>query len=145
VDYVAEGAWTQKAHRAGGFFEHAATPDAGAERVRVEPGDMGGDQWESSFALRRRGTLSFPVEVEVTMADGSTRREHWDGEGEFVRFAWTSGVALRGVVVDPDDRVMVDPNRENNHASVEGSTHGAWRSLERATYLMQLAVQAVSP
>ena len=52
---------------------------------------------------------------------------------------------MRCVVVDPDDRVMVDPNLENNHASVEGATHPAWRTLERATYVMQLAVQAVSP
>jgi hypothetical protein len=145
VDYVVEGAWTQKAHRAGGFFEQAAAPDAGAERVRVEPGDVEGGQWENSFALRRRGTLSFPVDVELTMADGSTRRERWDGEREFMRFAWTGAVALRSVVVDPDDRVMLDPNLENNHASVEGTTHTAWRTLERATYLMQLAVQAVSP
>jgi hypothetical protein len=145
VDYVVEGAWAQKVHRAGGFFEHAATSDAGAERVRVEPGDEAGDQWECSFALRRRGTLSFPVDVEITMADGSTRREHWDGAGEFVRIAFTGKVALRSVVVDPDDRVMLDPNLENNHASVDGAMHGAWRTLERATYLMQLAAQAVSP
>jgi hypothetical protein len=141
---VAEGAWTQKSRRAGGFLEHPATPDAGAERVRVEPGEKGDGQWDCSYALRRRGTLPFPVDVELTMADGTTRREHWDGEGEFVRIAWSDRVALRGVVVDPDDRVMIDSNLENNHAGVEGTTP-AWRTLERATYLMQLAVQAVSP
>jgi hypothetical protein len=140
VDYVVDGAWTEKARRAGGMF------DRDGKRDRVEPGETDSGQWESAVALRRRGTLSFPVDVELTMADGTTRRERWDGRAEYNRIAWTGPVALRGVVIDPDDRVMVDYNLENNRASVEGrSGGGARQTLERATYFMQLALQAVSP
>ena len=51
---------------------------------------------------------------------------------------------LRGALVDPDDRVLVDANLENNHAAARGGG-GAAETLERATYLLQLALQAVSP
>jgi hypothetical protein len=153
VDYVVDGAWTERARRPAGWFDRqpaAGAAAAGASngapsRERVEPSDAEGGQWENAVALRRRGTLSFPVDVELSLADGSTRRERWDGEGDYKRIAWTGPVALRGVVVDPDDRVMIDYNLENNRASVEGGGGGAPRTLERATYLMQLALQAVGP
>jgi len=79
------------------------------------------------------------------MADGTTRVEHWDGEGDSKRFAWHGAVALRSVVVDPECRVLLDQNVENNRAATEDGGGGAWKTLERATYWMQLALQAVAP
>jgi len=140
VDYVVDGAWAQEAKRAAGVFDG---PDG--KRDKVEPGAREGGGYDDSVLVRRRGTLSFPVDVELVMADGTRRREHWDGEGESRRFVWHDKVALRAVVVDPDDRVVVDQNLANNRAAVDGNGGGAPRTLERATYWMQLALQAVSP
>jgi hypothetical protein len=153
VDYVVDGVWTERARRPAGVFDREAAADGGASgatsaapsRERIEPGEAQGGQWENAVAIRRRGTLSFPVDVELTLADGTTRRERWDGEGEYKRISWTGPVALRGVVVDPDDRVMIDYNLENNRGSVAGEGGGAPRTLERATYVMQLALQAIAP
>ncbi len=167
VDYAVDGAWSERARPAAGVFDRVAAPDAGAaaaadpeaaapasaappapgasERVRVPASETGGGSWDSTIALRRRGTLSFPVEIELTMADGTTRREHWDGESAYTRIAWTGPSALRSVVIDPDDRVLIDANLENNRATVGGPGFAVARTLERATYVMQLALQAVSP
>jgi hypothetical protein len=41
--------------------------------------------------------------------------------------------------------VLVDMNLANNHGAVRGARGWAPRTLERATYWMQLALQAVSP
>jgi hypothetical protein len=102
--------------------------------------------WEGSVLVRRRGTLSFPVDVELVMADGSTRRERWDGMNESKRIPWHGPVALRGAVVDPDDRVAIDENLENNHGAANGlDGEGAPRTLERLTYWTQLVLQALSP
>jgi hypothetical protein len=95
--------------------------------------------------VRRRGTLSFPVDVVMTMSDGTARLEPWDGEGESKRFTWHDTLALRAAVVDPEDRVLVDANLENNRAEVDGGGGGAPRTFERALYFMQLALQAMSP
>jgi hypothetical protein len=102
--------------------------------------------WDGAVLVRRRGTLSFPVDVELLMADGSTRRERWDGRNESKRIPWQGPVALRGAVVDPDDRIVIDQNLENNHGSADGPDgEGAPRTLERMTYWTQLVLQAITP
>ena len=107
--------------------------------------DYAVDQVETgSVLVRRRGTLAFPVDVELTMEDGSTRRERWDGSGEVKTIASGSG-AIRSAVVDPDRRVTIDANPENNAGSTAGHVAGAPRTLERALYWAQIALQAVTP
>ncbi|HEX8792748.1 MAG TPA: M1 family aminopeptidase, partial [Polyangiaceae bacterium] len=138
VDYLVDYASSEESKRTAGMF------DRSGKRERIEPGASDAGGYDNAVLVRRHGTLSFPVDVVMTMADGSTRVEHWDGEGESKRFSWHDSVALRGAVVDPDDHVLVDANLENNHAAAQ-SGGGAAATLERATYLMQLALQAVSP
>lgn len=139
VDYVVEGVWAQEAPRAAGMF------DRDGKRERVEPGQREEGGWDNAVLVRRRGTLSFPVDVDLVLSDGTTRREHWDGEGESKRFAWHGASAVRACVVDPDDRVAIDGNLANNRGARAGQGGGGGRTLERATYWMQLALQAVSP
>jgi Peptidase family M1 domain len=140
VDYVVDGVTSERARAAAGVFDKN-----GKRETAI--GENEGD-WEGTVLVRRRGTLSFPVDVELVLEDGTTRRERWDGdgiEGEWKRIAWRGPVALRGAVVDPDDRVMIDANLENNHGSASGDGGGAPRTLDRLVYWMQLAVQAASP
>jgi hypothetical protein len=139
VDYVVDGVSAEEAPRAAGMF------DRDGQRQKVEPGEREEGGWDNSVLVRRRGTLSFPVDVDLLLADGTTRREHWDGEGEARRFSWHGSSAVRSATVDPQDQVVVDANLENNRGRVDGRAAGAWRTLERATYWMQLALQAVSP
>jgi hypothetical protein len=139
VDFVAEQAVTREAKTEGGVFD----VDGKREDVKSVTKREGG--FDSAVIVRRRGTLVLPVDVAMTMADGTTRVEHWDGEGDSKRFAWHGAVALRSVVVDPECRVLLDQNVENNRAATEDGGGGAWKTLERATYWMQLALQAVAP
>jgi peptidase M1-like protein len=139
VDYVVDGVGTQEAQRPAGVF------DRDGKREKVDPGARAEGGWDSFVLVRRRGTLSFPVDVELTFADGSTRRERWDGEGEWQRWAWHGASALRSAVVDPDDRVLIDMNLGNNVGAVRGAGPWAPRTFERAIYWMQIALQAVSP
>jgi Peptidase family M1 domain len=100
---------------------------------------------EGSVLVRRRGTLSFPVDVQLVAEDGSTRRERWDGVGDSKVIAWSGPSALRTAIVDPERCVTIDANLENNFGQVPERGGGASRTLERVVYWMQLAVQAVSP
>lgn len=139
VDYVVEGVSAHEAVRAAGMF------DADGKRQKVEPGARDEGGWDNAVLVRRRGTLSLPVDVEFFLADGTTRREHWDGEGESRRFWWHGPSAVRSATVDPEDHVMIDMNLANNRGSSDGHGASAPRTLERATYWMQLALTAVSP
>jgi hypothetical protein len=139
VDYAVEGVWARKAPRAAGMF------DRDGKREKVEPGTRDEGGWDDAVLVRRRGTLSFPVDVDLLLADGTTRREHWDGEGQAHRFAWHGESAVIGCVVDPDDRVLVDQDLANNHGAASGHGGGGRNTLERVLYFTQLALQAVSP
>jgi hypothetical protein len=119
--------------------------DRDGRREKVEAGKREEGGWDNSVLVRRRGTLSFPVDVDLVLADGTTRREHWEGEEESRRFSWHGSSAVRSAIVDPQDRVVVDMNLENNRARAEGEGGSAPRTLERATYWMQLALQVISP
>jgi hypothetical protein len=139
VDYAVDGVWARKAERAAGMF------DRDGKRDRVEPGAREEGGWDDAVLVRRRGTLSFPVDVDILLADGTTRREHWDGEGQSRRFAWHGDVAVVGCVVDPEDRVMVDGDLANNRGAASGHAGGGRNVLERVLYFTQLALQAGSP
>jgi aminopeptidase N len=103
------------------------------------------DVQDRSVIVRRRGTLSFPVDVDLVLADGSKRREHWDGETESTVLTLSGDGTLSSAVVDPDHRVTIDANLDNNFASAPGGGGAARRSLERAVYWLELALQGVSP
>ncbi len=139
VDFAVEQVHTRESTRPAGIFD----TEGKREKSAGGKSDSGGS--ENSFLVRRRGTLVLPVDIALTMADGTVRIEHWDGEDEAKRFAWHDTQALRGVVVDPDERVLLDPSRQNNSATAEGEGGGAERTFERALYFMQLALQAASP
>lgn len=138
VDYVVDGVWSRRAQQeAAGVFDRD-----GKRETKVRRDD---DSWEGAVLLRRRGTIAFPIDVELRDGSGATTREHWSGEGDCIRIPWHGPVPLAGAVADPDDRVLVDANLENNRASSPGYEMLALLTLERVTYWMQLAVQAVSP
>jgi hypothetical protein len=67
VDYVVDGAFSEPAKRWAGLF------DREGKREKVEPGDRDEGGFDLSVLVHRRGSLSFPVDVLMTMADGTTR------------------------------------------------------------------------
>jgi hypothetical protein len=150
VDFSVNGVWSDRARKAAGVFDcegakDGALPCADA-RSTVRKEETSPLEWDNAVVIGRRGTLSFPIEIDLVMRDGSKRRESWDGQGSFKRIAWRSSVALRSAIVDPDDRVEIDSNLENNRASAGGPGGPiAPRTFERTLYWMQLALQSLSP
>jgi hypothetical protein len=137
VDFTVENVTSERAHTAAGVFDRP-----GPRRTETR-GDQAG--WQGSVLVRRRGTLTFPVEVELIASDGARHREHWEGDGESLRIPWHGAAPLIAAVVDPDDRVAIDANLENNRSAAAGEAQSAARVLERSIYWMQLALDAVSP
>lgn len=83
------------------------------------------DAHEVEVLLRRAGTLSLPVEVELRLADGQRLRETWDGREPFLRLRRRTSAPLAGAVVDPDRRLPVDDDRTNDARSLAPSGFGA--------------------
>ena len=139
VDYAIAGIRSHRVHDAAGVF------DRDGKRETVREG-QGGGAFEGWVLVERRGTLSFPVDVELLLADGSTQRLHWSGEGDSMRFPYSGPVALKAAVVDPDDVIVVDQSRTNNFATeAQSAPAGTARSTERLLYWAELVLQAVLP
>lgn len=76
--------------------------------------DDDGDGPREGFALVvREGEFRVPVEIEAEFDDGTTERVVWDGQARYRIFAWP-GRRLRGVVLDPDDKLLLEGRRLDN-------------------------------
>ena len=120
--------------------------DRDGKRETVASAKPAAGDFEGSVLLERRGTLTFPVQVELVFADGSRSRVPWDGVLGSVRIPYRGHVSLRAAVVDPEHRVLLDDDLTNNHASApEVPSTRANRVFERVTYWAELLVQAAGP
>jgi len=139
VDYEARAVNSHRATKAAGLF------DRGGARETVAAGALAGDV-DGWILVTRRGTLAFPVDVELTLDDGSVQRVRWDGVAESARLPYRGHVGIRAAVIDPDHAVTLDEDLTNNHVAAPGPSVGrATRVLERATYWAELALQVLGP
>jgi hypothetical protein len=139
VDYAVVALESSPAHAPRGLFDQAG------ERVRVDGRNLTGG-FVGAAVISRRGSLRFPVDVELHFADGSRQRVRWDGEEPVTRIPFEGPSALRGVVVDPEEAILLDGDRTNNFALAPGASGaGAPRTAERLLYWAQLLLQWLSP
>jgi hypothetical protein len=138
VDYTVTSVSSKESEEPGGIFDR----DGKRETVAAKPVPAGG--YEGWVLVTRRGTLAFPVDVELELEDGATQRVRWDGGGEALRIPYAGKVALRGAVVDPDHAVLLDDDPTNNHAAAEPGAR-APRVMERMAYWAELWLSAFAP
>jgi hypothetical protein len=91
----------------------------------------------------RHGTLELPVQIELRFEDGRRELRNWNGEDarHVVNYEGTS--PLVGVTVDPELRVLLDDDL-NNNASAR-IDQGTPRSLERLLYAAELLLAGGLP
>ncbi len=85
--------------------------------------------------LVRKGEAAMPQVIELRFADGSVRRETWDGRSE--RHRLTTEQELVSVVIDPDDTVRLDMNLANNSRTRLSVARANASLFTRALTLMQ--------
>ncbi len=138
VDYAVTSLSSKRLEAPAGIF------DDGGKRETRAPGVPVGSTYEGWVLVTKRGTLSFPVDIELTLEDNSTLRVRWNGEEDSTRIPYRGPVALRAAVVDPDHTVLLDDNPTNNHGAVDSARH-APRVSERLTYWAELFLSALGP
>lgn len=100
--------------------------------------------YRAHVLVRRRGTLVFPVDVDLIADDGFTERRSWNGEGSTYDIEYVGDHRIVSAVVDPEHRVLLDDNLLDNAASVKGRSL-APRVLERGTFAAELLLQLLAP
>ncbi len=136
VDFSVDGFTSQLDEAPKGIF---GDPDHPAEAPAGKP-----DEWRGEVLVRRKGSLVFPVDVEMIGQDGTKTRVSWDGKGSNTRLHYSGKSELVTVVVDPEHRVLLDDNLSNNARTVRPKRLSP-RMLERAWWLGELGISAVAP
>jgi hypothetical protein len=78
------------------------------------PTATGPREQESRVIVSRHGDLQFPVDVLLTLQNGSQLRERWDGTGSFHVFTQRGPSPVVSAMIDPEQRILLDDNLLNN-------------------------------
>jgi Peptidase family M1 domain len=121
--------------RPSGLFE----ADGGARREVDVPADEKAP-WTSEVVVRRRGEMTFPVELEVAFDDGTTRRERWDGaDARWKRFTFEGEHKVVRAQLDPEHKVPLDVTRWNDGRRAEGAEDAAPRRRVTGSFFAWLS------
>ncbi len=98
--------WSQAFHR-------NETMDFAAHRLLNQ--SLGDESWRVRAEVRRRGSFTVPLEIEIEWEDGEIQVENWDGRDTVWIFEESSSPrkAVR-LTVDPSGRLLFDKSRIDN-------------------------------
>ena len=101
-------------------------------RGQPDPDHEAEDEWfESKVLVSGPAWDHLPVDVELRFADGAMVRDRWDGKAAWRKYRTVRHAPLADVRVDPEHRIVVDVEPQNNARSVEPdpdfvNAWGAW-------------------
>lgn len=128
----------------------AGTPrgrfDAAAETGETPAGEDDRDQpavFESTIVISRRGTVWFPVDVEVKFERAEPERFRWDGHDRWMRFRFERPGRLEWADLDPDREVPLDVSWLNNARRTRPDTRVAAHWTARVAFWVQNVIAAV--
>jgi hypothetical protein len=100
--------------------------------------------YQSYVSLRRVEDFVMPVEVEIKFDNGEKVREHWDGQGRWVRFSYQKKAKVVSAEIDPDHTVQIDRNNFNNSYVVEANTRPTNKISTYWVFVTQWMAQALA-
>ncbi|MBF8247845.1 MAG: Peptidase M1 membrane alanine aminopeptidase [Bacteroidetes bacterium] len=98
--------------------------------IKVAP-DTGKSMYECEVIVKREGEAIAPVDVEVGFSNGDKWTETWDGQYRWKKFVYKTASPVAYVLVDPQHKMVMDVNRNNNSRVVRS---GDFRSLSARKY-----------
>jgi hypothetical protein len=81
----------------------------------------GETEYVSNVWIHRKEDFIFPVDVEIKFDNGEKIREHWDGQGRWIRYSYQKKAKLESAEVDPDHKIQFDRNEFNNSKTMEAN------------------------
>ncbi|MFT3771218.1 MAG: M1 family metallopeptidase [Minicystis sp.] len=122
----------------------SSEPDEPARGLGLGPAPTTSGGYRGDIFVRRRGTLRFPVDVEVTEADGTVQRLRWDAVEPAARLPWHGRSRIVSAVINPDHRVLLDDDLSNNARRQDRrSISGAL--VDRLSFALSTGLSGVLP
>lgn len=101
-------------------------------------------RYHGRVMVRRRGTLVFPVDIDIVADDGSVKRVHWDGRGTTFEIPYEGDHKIAYAIVDPDQRVYLDSNLLDNARGTKPRMLGS-RVLSRGVMYSEALLHLLAP
>jgi hypothetical protein len=78
-------------------------------------------KFRCDIVVKREGEAIAPVEVLVVFENGDQKHEQWDGQYRWKKFTYFSDSKVKEAIVDPDHKLVMDVNWNNNSKVVRGA------------------------
>jgi hypothetical protein len=116
-----------------------------AELDCVAPRQQSTEQKERSCRalVRRKGSLRFPVDIDLIFEGGRTERRRWAGDDDWTTIDVTGQEEVIAAIVDPERRILLDETFANN--ALRKRSEFGHRTLERLGYAAALGLGLVGP
>lgn len=70
--------------------------------------------YECTVVVKREGEAIAPVDIKVVFGNDEERAEQWDGQYRWKRFVYRTTSPVKYAVVDPEGKLVMDINYNNN-------------------------------
>ena len=117
--------------------------DKDKDKDKKDKKDKKDTLYQSYVSLRRKDDFVMPVVVEITFDNGEKVREHWDGQGRWIRFSYQKKAKIVSAELDPDHTVLIDRNEFNNSYTDEPNGKPAHKVANYWLFLTQLVSQVL--
>jgi hypothetical protein len=105
-DFKVEGIYNQKYHKTQGKVDSDETTELTGYNID--------SLYFSTAGLERTGEIILPVDVLIHFTNGEEVRERWDGKARYKEFNYTGNREIEWVKIDPDFKIRMDVNYNNN-------------------------------
>ncbi|GAA4446444.1 M1 family metallopeptidase [Nibrella saemangeumensis] len=124
------------------FFEQILYGDQVCDyELKAVRNSKQGANYRSTITVYRRGDARMPVEVQVHFDDGSEQRLQWDGKARYRTFMLTQPARADWAKVDPDRKLYIDTNLNNNSYAVRASAAPVAKYTAKLLFWVQNVMQ----
>ena len=102
------------------------------------------DDITSQVTIHRKGGVVLPVEILFRFDDGTEKRIIWSGEETSKIFNFTEKTKVVTVDIDPERKLYLDINLNNNSLTYEATRAPALKVASKVMYWVQNIIQSVS-
>jgi hypothetical protein len=123
---------------------HGLIDSAGQKIFATAPvGSSDSTIYKIVVAVTRVGELRLPVDVLVRFKDGREVREFWDGRGSYKEFVYRDMSPVVWAKVDPDQKILLDRNLNNNSRTIDPPTLPVWKYTAKVLFWYQNLLQTL--
>lgn len=101
-----------------------------------------GKLFRNVVTVLKNGSRTYPVDVLVRFDDGEEVRERWAGDTTWHRFEYLRDAEIDRVIIDPDQKILIDSNLGNNSWITRADTTTSDRYKARLTVWFQHILQS---